>query len=98
MNTKQPLKQGKQSIHLADKKEDGLQLRLDKKNLWWIGVGAIVIIIGFALMMGPVSEEGCFEQDIYSFRRIVIAPMIVFFGYLSVIVSLLYHPKDKLKE
>jgi hypothetical protein len=48
--------------------------------------------------MGPVSEEGCFEQDIFSFRRIVIAPVIVFFGYLSVIVSLFYHPKNNAKK
>lgn len=78
--------------------ENNLELRLGKKNLWWIGAGVIVIIIGFALMMGPVSEEGCFEQDIFSFRRIVIAPIVVFFGYLSVIVSLFYHPKNNAKK
>jgi uncharacterized membrane protein HdeD (DUF308 family) len=77
--------------------ENNLTLRLNKSNLWWIGAGVIVIIIGFALMMGPVSEEGCFEQDIYSVRRIVVAPVIVFFGYLSVIVSLFYKPKNKKK-
>ncbi len=78
--------------------ENNLNLRLGKKNLWWIGAGVIVIILGFALMMGPVSEEGCFEQDIFSFRRIVVAPVIVFLGYLSVIVSLFYHPKNKSKK
>lgn len=78
--------------------ENKLTLRLGKKNLWWIGIGVVVIIIGFALMMGPVSEEGCFEEDIFSFRRTVIAPVVVFLGYLSVIVSLFYHPKKNIKK
>jgi hypothetical protein len=98
MKINQPSKSVKQPNHSSTKKDDGQQLRLGKKNLWWIGAGVIVIIIGFALMMGPVSEEGCFEQDIYSFRRIVIAPIIVFFGYLSIIVSLFYHPKNKVEK
>lgn len=74
--------------------EKNLPLRIGKKNLWFIGIGMIIIIIGFALMMGPASGEGTFETDIFSFRRIVIAPIIVFLGYLSVIVSILYRFKQ----
>ncbi len=77
--------------------DNNLSLRLGKKNLWFIGAGMIVIIIGFALMMGPVSEEGAFEADIFSFRRTVVAPVIVFLGYLSVIISILFHSKNKQK-
>lgn len=66
---------------------------MDKKNLWLIGIGVCVIILGFALMMGPSSQEGTFETDIFSIRRIDIAPVIVFLGYVSVIFSILYKPK-----
>lgn len=71
---------------------------MGKKNLWFIGAGMIVIIIGFALMMGPVSEEGAFEADIFSFRRTVVAPVIVFLGYLSVILSILFRPKNNAQQ
>ena len=74
--------------------EKDIELRMGKKNLWLIGIGMVVIIIGFALMMGPVSGVGTFETDIFSTRRIVIAPIIVFFGYLSVIASILYRSKS----
>lgn len=73
--------------------ENNTQRRLDKKNLWLIGIGVCVIILGFALMMGPSSQEGTFETDIFSIRRIDIAPVIVFWGYVSVIFSILYKPK-----
>jgi hypothetical protein len=73
--------------------ENNTQRRLDKKNLWLIGIGVCVIILGFALMMGPSSQEGTFETDIFSIRRIDIAPVIVFLGYVSVIFSILYKPK-----
>lgn len=73
--------------------ENNPELRLNKKNLWLIGIGVCVIVIGFALMMGPVSQEGTFEVDIFSTKRIVIAPVIVFLGYVSVIFSILYKPK-----
>jgi hypothetical protein len=73
--------------------ENNTQRRLDKKSLWLIGIGVCVIILGFALMMGPSSQEGTFETDIFSIRRIDIAPVIVFLGYVSVIFSILYKPK-----
>lgn len=73
--------------------ENNTQRRLDKKNLWLIGIGVCVIILGFALMMGPSSQEGTFETYIFSIRRIDIAPVIVFLGYVSVIFSILYKPK-----
>lgn len=73
--------------------ENNSNLRLNKKNLWLIGIGVCVIVIGFALMMGKSSQEGTFEADIFSVRRLVIAPVIVFLGYVSVIFSILYKPK-----
>lgn len=69
------------------------QLRLGKKNLILIAIGVCIIVVGFALMMGPSSQEGTFETDIFSVRRIEVAPVIVFLGYLSVIFSILYKPK-----
>lgn len=78
------------------KEENKLALRLGKKNLIAISISVIIIIIGYVLMMvGPVSAEGNFEPDIFSTRRLIIGPMIVFFGYLSVIVAILYKKRKK---
>lgn len=62
------------------------------KNNYIICIAAVVlIIIGFILMTGPAStiEKG-FEPDIFSTRRIVVAPMICFFGFLLMIVGILF--------
>ena len=76
--------------------ENENKLRLNKFNLYLIAAGVVVIIIGFILMMvGPVSHEGVFEPDIFSTRRIVVAPILVFLGYVSVIFAILYQPKKK---
>lgn len=60
-------------------------------------VAVLTIIIGFVMMTGPASTiEGGFEPDIFSTRRIVVAPMICFFGFLLMIVGILY-PRPKVE-
>lgn len=67
-----------------------------KYNYILCGASIIIIIIGFALMSGPSSSiEGGFEPDIFSTRRIVIAPLICLFGFIFMIFSILYKHKRK---
>lgn len=59
----------------------------------------LLIIIGFVSMTGPATTfEGGFEPDIFSTKRIVIAPMICFFGFLLMIVGILYPRQKDLTE
>ena len=78
------------------KKEGDLSKRLAPINLKLIIVGVVVIAIGFLLMaLGESSTETHFAEDIFSFRRIVVAPLIVFFGFVSLVFAILYSPKQK---
>ena len=46
-------------------------------------IGFGIIILGFILMMGGGSDNPAeFNYDIFSFRRITLAPIVVFFGRL----------------
>jgi hypothetical protein len=65
---------------------------LGKQNLVLIGAGVVIIILGFILMMGAPSGE-TYNPDIFSFRRIVLAPGVALFGFLFVIFGIL--KKDK---
>ena len=47
-----------------------------KWNYILLAIGAAAIVLGFALMIGPGSTETHFEPDIFSFRRIKLAPAI----------------------
>ena len=70
-----------------------------KQNYIICAVSVVLIIVGFILMTGPASSvEGGFEPDIFSARRIVVAPMICFAGFLLMIVGILYPRKKGLAD
>lgn len=49
----------------------------------------VFIVVGYLLMSGPGSTEQTFNPDIFSFRRIVVAPVLCLIGYLLIIVGIL---------
>jgi uncharacterized membrane protein len=66
-----------------------------KLNYIICAVSVALIIVGFILMTGPSSSvEGGFEPDIFSTKRIVVAPMVCFAGFLLMIAGILY-PRRK---
>lgn len=56
---------------------DRQKFAFDKTNFILLAIGMAVIIVGFLLMTGPSSTEGYFEPDIFSVRRIKVAPAAV---------------------
>lgn len=66
-----------------------------KTNYILLLAGVAIIIIGFVLMSGPGSTEAAFEPDIFSVRRIKVAPTICFFGFLFVIYAILHKSNKK---
>lgn len=72
---------------------------LSKTNIIICGIAVVIIIIGFLLMIGPgTTAETGFNPDIFSARRIKIAPMVCLAGFLLVIVGILYPSNSKTKE
>ena len=69
-----------------------------KTNYILRAIGVIAIILGFILMTGPSSTETHFEPDIFSFRRIKLAPVISFIGFLFVIFAIMYKKKENKKD
>ena len=67
----------------------------NKSNYILLAIGMMIIIIGFLLMTGPGSTEGYFEPDIFSARRIKVAPIVCLFGFVFMIYGFLYKPKKK---
>ena len=67
---------------------------LPKLNLILIAVSFVIIVIGFALMVGEPSCE-VYNPDIFSFRRITVGPMISLFGFVFMLFAILFRPKKK---
>lgn len=72
---------------------DKRKFAFDKMNFILLAVGMAIVIIGFLLMSGPSSSEAVFEPDIFSVRRIKVAPVVCLFGFLSIIYAVLRKPK-----
>ncbi len=68
---------------------------MKKINYILIAVAVAVIIIGFVLMTGSPSTATEYNPDIFSFRRITLAPIVCLIGFLLVIVGIMYKPKEK---
>ncbi len=77
---------------------DKKSFAFDKTNFLLLGIGMIVIIIGFLLMSGPGSTETSFNPDIFSIRRIKVAPAVCFFGFIFMIYGILRKPSSHSNE
>lgn len=57
-------------------------------------IGLVVIVLGFLLMMGGGSDDPeVFNPEVFNFRRITLAPMIVLAGFLFEIYAIMKKPK-----
>ena len=65
-----------------------------KRNYRFMIIGIIFIALGFILMSGGGSDDpNVFNEEIYSFRRIRIAPLIVIIGFAIEIYAILTKPE-----
>lgn len=79
------------------------ELLYGKMNYILMAAGVVLIVIGFMLMAGGGASLGAdgyaheFDESIYSFRRITLAPIIIFIGFLVEVaaVVLTFKPQAK---
>ena len=73
---------------------DKRNFAFDKVNFILIAVGMAIVILGFILMSGGGSDESEFDADIFSVRRIKVAPVVCFIGFISIVYAIIRKPKD----
>ena len=73
------------------KKKDFL---FDRSNYKFVIIGIVLIILGFFLMSGGGSDNPeIFSEEIYSFRRIRLAPALILLGFAIQVYAILKSPK-----
>lgn len=83
----------------AIKKMTASQQPFSKLNYWLMAGCALLIVIGFLLMLGGGSSvENGFNPDIFSTRRIVVGPLLAFLGFLLMAFAILVDPGKKLRK
>lgn len=66
------------------------RLPLQKKNYMWLAIGLAVIVLGFVLMSGGGDHTATeFDESIFSFRRITLAPIVVISGFVIEIFAIM---------
>ncbi|MBP8790987.1 MAG: DUF3098 domain-containing protein [Breznakibacter sp.] len=75
--------------------EPRFQFALSKENYILLAIGFVIILVGFLLMMGGRSEDpNVFNKEIFSFRRITLAPLVVLFGFIFEIYAIMKKPAE----
>jgi hypothetical protein len=75
--------------------KEKLNFALSNENYKLMAIGFAIIVIGFLLMLGGKSDDPAkFSTDIFSFRRITLAPIVVLAGFAFEIWAIMKKPKD----
>ena len=80
---------------MANKNENKVKpnFALGPGNYKLLAIGFAIIVIGFLLMIGGKSENpNEFSEEIFSFRRITLAPIIVLAGFVFEIWAIMRKP------
>ena len=74
-------------------KKEKRKMVFGKKNYQLMLLGLVFITLGFFLMSGGGSEDpNIFNDEIYNFRRIRVAPILVVFGFIIEVYAIMKNP------
>lgn len=81
---------------MSKKKNDELnEFAFTRKNYKLLIIGFAVVVLGFILMAGGGTDDpNVFpEEQLFSFRRITLAPLVCLAGYVIVMIAIMKKPK-----
>lgn len=73
---------------------DKRKLAFGRMNFILIAAGMAAVVAGFLLMAGPSSSLEMYEPDIFSVRRVKVAPLVCLLGFLFMIYGVVKKPSD----
>ena len=82
-------------------KNDKSRFVFSKENFKLLIIGIGIVCLGFLLMMGGASEDpaNVFNgEELFSFRRITLAPIVVLGGYAFVFYAIMKKTDDTSNE
>jgi len=84
---------------MSKKSTEKESFALARENYILLVIGFAIIVLGFILMIGGKSEDPSIfnESEVFSFRRITLAPIIVLAGFIFEIWAIMKKPRSKSK-
>jgi hypothetical protein len=78
-----------------DENKEKMNFALGRENYKLLAIGFVIIVAGFLLMLGGKSASpDKFSNDIFSFRRITLAPIVVLAGFVFEIWAIMKKPRN----
>jgi hypothetical protein len=85
----------KPSSSEKQKSPTGFDFAFGKENYKLLLIGLVLILVGFLLMIGGGSKDpNVFNDNIFNFRRLTLAPILVLAGFVVEIFAIMKKPKD----
>ena len=70
--------------------ENNTKMPITPKGLKYLLVGLVVMVAGYILMMGGgISDPQVSNWDMFDFRRMVAAPVVIILGIIIEIVAIM---------
>lgn len=86
--------------HLEEKnkntknEQEEVKMPFGRDNYLWVIIGLAFLLIGFILMIGGGSDNpDVFNEAIFNFRRLTLAPILVLIGFGIQIYAIMKRPK-----
>ncbi len=75
-------------------KERDSEFAFGKENYRLLIIGIVILIIGNVLMIGGGSDDpSVFNPEIFSARRITLAPLVILAGFATVLIAIIKKSK-----
>jgi hypothetical protein len=88
------IKQGIKDATADQKNADRSEFPFGQSNYKWLLIGIAFLLIGFLLMIGGGSKDpDVFNEGMFNFQRLTLAPILLFAGYIIGIYAILKKPK-----
>lgn len=77
------------------KLNDNPRFPLGPENYRLMAIGFGIIILGFILMIGGGSDDPeVFNEEVFNFRRVTLAPMVLLAGFVFEIYAIMKRTKS----
>lgn len=79
--------------------ENNKNFALPKRNLWWIAIGFAVMVLGYILLAGGGAKDpSVYSPEIFSVRRLYIAPVVMLLGCGLVVFAIMHRNKKETEK
>lgn len=78
-----------------EKEKKGFDFAFRKENYILMGVGVLLLILGYILLSGGGSDDpNVFSEALFNTRRLVVAPLVILAGFIVEIWAIMKRPKE----